>query len=382
MAVKVTVLNGEKRLLPTTEEIGAKLDDELVNYARRSHIEVHANDVTYGHVLLNETTLPLPAATEASVGQTGKAADAGHVHRLPTLAELSAAPASHQEVEATPEVLGHIHLVSDLSSTDPLTAIQVKVVNDRINAVKAELDAAIIQLQGGIQFYGSYYFGKTSPLTDLTDARFSPKQLSRRAGFDVDSVGAADRVVSIFDFTADQFCFYTAPSNAENWGEKQSILEDGKTKPNNGTQIGVSCFFVDIAQNTDAQYLSGHANWSAKKNKWDIYPDRVSAIDNVTITLNGLGQRRVAPYAATDRTPDSLDFEGENVSSQERTLHEWINAFFRKIRGLRKDHTELVELEKADKAELIDMFADNPSTYCIFEEQELTEADWAAEATV
>ncbi len=381
MAVKVTVLNGEKRLLPTVEEVGTKLDDELVNYARKSHIDVQANDSTYGHVRLNSQIEPMPSAKTAAPGATGIAADAGHVHRLPTLTELEAAPSSHIDVEATPEVLGHVHLVTDLTSTDPKATATAKAVFDKIKEVKDELDAQIISLQGGIQFYGSYYFARATLMTDLTLPQNSPQSLSKLAGLIKPEDTVSDKTVSLFDFTKGAYCYYKANALATSWGDPISILEEGKTRPNNGTQIGISCFFIDIEQNTDSLRLSGHANYSKIKDSWDIYPDKLSSIDCETIDTNVRGQRRVAPYKVSDRTADKLDFEDEVQDGVERTFHQWIDAFYRKIRGLRLSHNELDAANTAAHNE-INTKIENASTYCIFEEQDLTDADWVPEAVV
>lgn len=381
MAVKVTVRNGEKRLLPTVEEVGTKVDD-VVNYSRASHEAKIANDITYGHVRLNSEDSPLPAAVTPDPGHSGKAADAAHVHRLPTLAELSAAPSSHMTVEATPEVLGHIRLVSDLSSSDPLAAPQVKTVADKIAEVKNALDAQIIQLQGGIQFYGSFYFGRASLLTDLSLPKNSPRSLSVSAGLVSAEATSTDKVVTLFDFTKGAFGYYEANALDSSWGNIKKILEEGQTEPNNGTQIGVSCFFIDIEQNTDVLRLAGHANYSKKKQSWDIYPDKLSSIDGVTIKTNAQGQRIVAPYRVSDRTIDLLDFEDEVQDGVERGFHAWLDAFYRKIRGLRKSFNDLQTKTTNDKAELLETFGANASDSCVFEEQELTDADWVPEGTI
>ena len=116
MAVRVKVASGQTKLLPTVQEVGEKLSNDLANISATfgeqianlqidvtnkapiSHTSLDttygvATDVEYGHVKLNTSTLPEALAVSASIGSTGKAADAGHIHPLPTLDNLGAAPA-------------------------------------------------------------------------------------------------------------------------------------------------------------------------------------------------------------------------------------------------------------------------------------------------
>ena len=112
MAVKVTVVSGAERILPTAEEIGVKVDDTLryvkEHYASIDHISEKAGHDILGHVKLEGINTPKPLGT-ASVGEDKeRAARADHVHQMPTPAEVGAAPASHTEVKAGASVIGHV----------------------------------------------------------------------------------------------------------------------------------------------------------------------------------------------------------------------------------------------------------------------------------
>jgi hypothetical protein len=79
------------------------------------------SDANYGHVKLNTSTTPA-ALGAAAVGASGKAADAAHVHALPSAAGVGAAPTAHASTATTYGIgsdanYGHVKLNT---STVPL----------------------------------------------------------------------------------------------------------------------------------------------------------------------------------------------------------------------------------------------------------------------
>lgn len=181
-----------------------------------------------------------------------------------------------------------------------LTTIEDIVRNKRGEQFVPTVEDVFGILQKGFKnlinaYYASYYFGltqaETLELLTVENGPYSPKTLAEEAG--IDPLDDPDKKITIFDFVSGKlaenprFGYFTANVTDTVWDTSSSnftsILEPGASEPKNGCKIGITCFFVDIAQNSGTNRLGGSANWSQATKRWDIYPDNEVVIDNDTI---------------------------------------------------------------------------------------------------
>ena len=181
------------------------------------------------------------------------------------------------KLTTTEDVLGNKRGVQVVPTVEDVFGILQKGFKNLINA-----------------YYGSYYFGVTQQATlallGVADSIYSPKNLAEQAGLDISD---PNKQITIFDFASGKLAenprygYFTAKVSDNSWDTSSanftSILGPGMTEPRNGCEIGITCFFVDIAQNNGSNRLGGSANWSQDTKRWDIYPDNEVVIDNDTI---------------------------------------------------------------------------------------------------
>lgn len=331
MAVKITTKSGAVRLLPTTVEVKDKIDESLADYVEaatyESHIQQAASTSKAGHIKIsNEAAADLAAV--ASAGNATTAAAADHVHKLPTAEQVGAVPSDHATKKATATELGHVKLTEDLNTTDGDSVLAVAKVKAAIVAVEQKLNNTMTEVAGGIHFESSYYFAKTQATTNITAADNSPASLSAKLGL----THIMD--VTLVDLSEGKVDVYTAQSNASSWGTPVSKKQEG-TFPINGSQIGVSGFFIDLSQG----HFPGYALFSEIGHRWDFYPDRVLSMDNTTLVQNSDGKYQITEYTPATKDADTADFDGSEAA---RGYFDWVQGFYRKIRGL---HSKNLSLE-------------------------------------
>ena len=367
MAINLRASDGTIKAVLTEDEILAILDAHTKKELQNGHQNVLGTDDVAGHVYLNTKNQNLvqraagdqgkPFAEDAyAEGEAHKAADAAHVHPLPTIEEIdevsehrfskhiakAAGDAVEEPEELAIQARGHVRLTDTFIVEDGVDLETVPEFADDV-ALRARTAARLIRyydeklaaLGKGIRYYRSFNFAVVRSGTRL-DERYSPSKVAERAGWT-----SEDEFMTLMDFSdRDTFSYYRARRTDETWQLAGSILTADQETPQEGTQVGVSEFFLDLKIDdfplSDALCFPGFAVWSADKegSTWDYYPDKTGVADNVSIVKNQTGQLSVKTIAATNSIADRTDFES---TSRQRTYIEWITEFFRKIRGLRAD---------------------------------------------
>ena len=336
MAVKVTIKGGGQRLLPTTVEVDDRLQEALQGYVETSSFEEHKKEVASttapGHIKLSSEAAK-DLGEVALSGESKDAAPADHVHKLPTAEQVGAAPATHVSEQAASGSLGHVKLAESIDDVDGASVLPASKVKSEIEKVEQAIQDAFTEVTSGIKFENSYYFAKTQSATDIKDPANIPSALATTLGL----THVMD--ITLVDLSDGKCDVYTASTSASDWGSPESKTSLGEF-PVNGSQVGVSGFFLDLSQGQ----FPGYAIYSETKQKWDYYPDRVLSMDNQTLVRDESGKYRIADYAPGTKDADTADFTG---AESKQGYFDWIQSFYRKIRGLHSaDSTMKASIEK------------------------------------